>query len=175
MALVARRRVTERDVIRRLGFLEVRGMARIARRGHDLKSAVGLVLVACVAIYRSVCPGQGKAVIVLLNILDRHLPPAHAVALLAIRTELTFVNIGVAVLTVRADVAEHGLGMALRARDVLVKAAQWITSLIMIEFWNGADRLPAVRGVTVLAGNIKIAVWTISSRRALVCPASQRT
>lgn len=85
MALVAGSGVSEGHVIGCLGLLEVRRMARITGCGHDLKPAVGRILVTGIAIDCGVRAGQGKAIVVLLNVLDRDLPPAHAVALLAIR------------------------------------------------------------------------------------------
>ena len=98
MALFASCGVAERDVIWSRGFFEVRRMARIAHRGHDLKLAVSRVLVAGIAINCSVRPCQGEAIIVLLNFLNRDCPSAHAVALLAICAQLAFMNVGVAVL-----------------------------------------------------------------------------
>jgi hypothetical protein len=174
VALFAGSRVSEGDVIRGRGLLEVRFMAGKARRGHGLELAVGRVLVAGIAIDGRVSAGQGEAIIVLLNLLDRHAPSAHAVALLAICTEFALMNVGVAVLAAGARVAEYRLHVALCARHVLVKAAQRVTGLVVIKFGKGADRLPAIRCVTVLAGNIQIAVWAMSSRGALVRPARKR-
>jgi hypothetical protein len=79
-------------------LLEVRLVAGKACGGHGLELAVGRVLVAGIAICRSVSAGQGEAVIVLLNFFNRHSPSAHAVALLTIGTQLAFMNVGVAVL-----------------------------------------------------------------------------
>jgi len=154
VALFAGGRIPERDVIRSPGALEVRLMARVAHRRHDLKLAVGGILVAGIAIHRCVRPGKGEAIIVLLNVLDCHLPTANRVALLTIRAQLPLVKVGMAVLATRAHVAEHWLHMALCACDVFVHATQRITSLIVIEFRNSSDGLPAIRGVTILAGNV---------------------
>jgi hypothetical protein len=109
---------------------------------------------ARIAIHRGVRAGQRKAVIVLLNFLDGDCPSAHTVALLAIRAQLAFMNIGMAVLAAGPHIAEYRFHVALRARHILVEAAQWVTSLVVIEFWNSADRTPPIRGVAVLAGNI---------------------
>ena len=165
VALIASCRVPEDDVIRRGRALEVRLVARIAHRGHDLKFAVGRVLVAGIAIDGGVSAGQWEAIVVLLNFLNRYCPSAHAVALLAIRTELAFMNIGVAVLAARTHIAEHRLHVALRASHVLVKAAQRVMGAVVIKFGNGADRLPALRSVTVLAGNVQIAMRAMTYRR----------
>ncbi len=58
-----------------------------------------------------------KAVVVLLDLLDRDLPSTHGVALFAIGPELTLVDIRVAILTALSDVRENGLRVALDARD----------------------------------------------------------
>ena len=174
VALFASGRVSECDVIRRRGVLEVRLMARIAHCGHDLKLAVSRVLVAGIAIHRSVRPRQREPIIVLLNLLDRYAPSANAVALLAVCAQLAFMNIGVAVLAASAHVAEHRFHMALSAGHILVQAAQRVTGLVVIEFRNGANWLPALSGMAVLAGNIQIAVWAMGFGRALVRPAHER-
>ena len=98
VALVASRRVSEGDVVRGHRLLEFRLVAGKACCGHGLELAVGRVLVAGIAIYRSVSAGQGEAIIVLLNFLNRYSPSAHGVALLAIGAQLPLMNIGVAVL-----------------------------------------------------------------------------
>jgi len=61
--------------------------------------------------------------------------------------------------------------MALRTSHILVKSAQRVTGLVVIEFRNGADRLPALRGVTVLTGNVQIAMWAMRTGGALARPA----
>lgn len=84
MALFTSRRQAERDMVWRRRLCEVRLVAGITRRGHGLKLAVGGVFVAGIAIDGGVSAGQREPVIVLLNLLHRYAPPAHAVALLAI-------------------------------------------------------------------------------------------
>ena len=174
VALFASRRVSQGDVVRGLRLLVVRLVAGKARRGHGLEFAVGRVLMAGIAIYCSVSAGQGETIIVLLNFLNGNSPSAHGVALLTICAQLALVNIGVAVLAACAHVAEHRLHMALRTRHILVQTPQRITGLVVIEFRDGADRLPALRGVTVLTGNVQIAMWAMGTSGALVRPARKR-
>jgi hypothetical protein len=174
VALFAGRRVSEGDVVRGLRLLEVRLMAGKARRGHALELAVGRVLVAGIAIHRSVSAGQGETIIMLLNFLDGYSPSAHAVALLTIGAQLALMNIGVAVLAACAHVAEHRLHVALRAPHILVKTAQRVVSMVVIEFRNSPDRPPALRGVTVLTGNVQTAMWAMRSGGALARPARKR-
>ena len=167
VALVASRRVSQCDVVRCLSLLELALMAGIAHRGHDLEFAVGGVLVAGIAVDGSVSAGQGETVIVLLNFLNRNAPSADRVALLAIRPQLAFMNVCMAVLATGPHVAEHRLHVALNTSHILVHTAQRIMGLVVIELGNSADWLPALRGVTVLARNVQIAVRATSARGAL--------
>jgi hypothetical protein len=108
-----------------------------------------------------VCSGQRETVVVLLNLLDRNLPAAHRMALLAIRSQLPLVNVRVAVLASLSNVSEHWLHVALHARHGLMHPAQRILGLIVIEFRNCADRLPSRRRVTVLTWHVQISVRTV--------------
>ena len=170
VALFASCRETSRDVVRGRGLLELRLVAGEARRGHRLELAVGRVLVAGIAIHRGVRARQRETVVVLLNLLDRNLPSADGVALLAIRTQLTLVNVGVTVLAALPDVGKHRLDVALRARHILVQAPQRVASLVVIELGDGADRLPALGSVAILTWNIQIAVRTARAGMALRLP-----
>lgn len=98
VATVTRGREFGGDVIRICRACVLCRVAGIALGRHRLELAVGHTLVAGVAIHRSMGPGQREPVVVLLNLLDRDLPPAHGMALLAVGPQLTPVNIGVAVL-----------------------------------------------------------------------------
>ena len=167
VAAVAGGRELGGDVIRVGGRVEIRRVAGIALGRHRLKLAVGSALVAGIAIDGRMSARQRKAVVVLLDLLDRHLPAAHGVALLAVRSQLTLVNIGMAVLAAVSDVGEHWFDVALNAGHRLVHAAQRIARLIVIEFRNRADRPPSVGRVAVLTGDIQIAVRTVSARRSL--------
>lgn len=90
--------------------------------------------------------------------LQGHIPPDHAVTLLAIRPELPPMNIGVAVGTLRAYVAEYRLDMALDAIDLRMHAPQRVTGRIVVEFGNGANRFPARLCVAILAWDSQGAV-----------------
>lgn len=79
-------------------------------------------------------------------------------ALFTIGSELALVNIGVAVRAACPYIGEHRLGMALRAGHALVHSAQREFRLGMIEFRDCPNRLPAFHRMTVLAGDIQIAV-----------------
>jgi hypothetical protein len=79
-------------------------MAGVARRRHDLEFAVRPALVAGVAIHGSMGSRQRKSVVMLLHVLNRNLPSPNCVALLAVRTQLALVNIGVAILAPFPDI-----------------------------------------------------------------------
>ena len=103
-----------------------------------------------------------------LYLLHRYLPSLDRVALFASGTKLTLVNIGMAVGTLRAHVAEHQLRVARHARHFLVHAAQGIFRLVVIKLGHAADRLPSTKRVAVLAWNIQRPVWTSRSLAPLV-------
>ena len=161
VALFASRSKLCCDMVRVGCTLEVRGVAGIAIGRHRLKLAGGRAFVAGIAVHRRMCPGQRKAIVMLLHLLDRNRPSPHCVALLTIRAELPLVNIGVAILATLPHIVEHQLDVALSASHRLVHTAQGIPSLIVIELRNGADRTPGVCRVTVLTGSVEIAVRTV--------------
>ena len=144
-------------------------MTRSALRRKPLELAAGCTLVAVIALRHRVRADQRKAVVVVLDGLDVHRPSLHAVALFAACTELAAVNISVAVGTLAADIAENHLGMALSAGNAFVHAAQRVACLVVIEFGNRTNGLPATYGVTVLTGDCQVAVRTrgVLGRRAL--------
>jgi hypothetical protein len=110
---------------------------------------------------------------VLLHIFNSDGPSADGVALLAIRAQLTLVNIGVAVLAALTDVRENHLHVTLDASDAAVHTAQRIARLVVIELRNCADRLPAICRVAVLARDGKTAVWTTRAFGGLRTSASR--
>jgi len=175
MAVVAGRREPGCHVVRIRGALKVGGVARIAFSRHRLKPAVCSALVARIAIHSRVRAGQGKAVVMLLHLLDRDLPPANRVALFTVGSKLPLVNIGMAVLAALANTAEHRFHMTLGARHRLMHAAEGISGLIVIEFRNGAYRFPPARCVTVLTGDVQISVRTVRASRRLRPHISRRS
>ena len=85
MTVLASGRELRFDVARVGGRREVLQMARVACRRHDLELAVGAVLVAGIAVDRSVGTRQREAVVVLLNVFSSDRPSADGMALFAIR------------------------------------------------------------------------------------------
>jgi len=140
---------------------EIRLMAGIASCGHGLELAIGHALVARVAVYRRVRPGQREPVVVLLDLLDRYPPSPDRVALLAVCSQLPLVNVRVAILASLSDAGKNRLHVALNAGHGLVHAAQRVLCSIVIEFRYGTDGLPSRCRVAVLTRDVQIAVWTV--------------
>ena len=115
MARVAGERKLAGDVIRIGRVFVVGRMARITVRRHGLKLAVGCTLVAGIAGDGCMRANEREAVVMLLNLLDRNLPASNRVALFAVGSQLTPMDIGVAILTALTDVGEYRLHVALRA------------------------------------------------------------
>jgi len=103
------------------------------------------------ALERGMRAEQREAILMGLDFLCVQIPSVHRMALLALCAKLAPVNVGVAVGAFHANVLEIQAGMALRARNSRVHSAKGIPGLIVIKFWDAADRLPAGRSVAVFA------------------------
>lgn len=120
----------------------------------------GRALVASLALHGCVSAKERKPVLVFLNRAQADLPSAHGVALRAIGSEFSAMNVRVTIGAILPDLGEHGFYMALRAGDLLMHAAQWIAGFIVIELGDCTDGPPARVGVAVRAGNRQWAVRT---------------
>ncbi len=131
--------------------LEVLLMAVVAgcRESHELPNSSALV--ARGAFQRRVRADERKAVLMIFDIIDRHLPALDRVAVLAVGAELAHVNVSVTVSAVRTDIGKYQRCVAFRAAYLLMHSTQRILGLVVIEFGQRPDRLPACIGVTVLA------------------------
>lgn len=96
---------------------------------------------------------ERKPIFVRADRLHLDVPAEHGVTLLAIGAELPPMNISVAIRTLRAYIAEYRFGVAIDASHLGVHAAQRIAGLVVIKFRNRPDRLPARKGVAILAGD----------------------
>lgn len=75
-------------------------------------------------------------------------------ALCAVRSQLPLVDVGVAILAVLSDIGEDWPDVTFGARDRGVHTPEGILGLVVIEFRDGADRPPGIRGVAVLARDV---------------------
>jgi len=142
MALLAAGWKTAADVAG-LGGLKVLRVTRIALCRESLELTHRRARVARGTIQGRMRTHQGKAILVLVDLLHRDLPSLYGVALIASRAKLTLVDIGVAVGAFLAHVCEHRLGVALRATDPLVHAAQRKAGLVVVKLRNIAYWLPS--------------------------------
>ena len=108
-----------------------------------LELAYGSALMTGIAIHRRVCADQREAIEVLVDLLHGNMPAPHRVALLAIGAHLALVDVRVAVCALRTHIRKDHLGVALRAGNSLMQAAQRVLGGVVIEFGDRADRLPA--------------------------------
>jgi len=127
----------------RPGIDEISLMARVARGREALELSDRRVLMAGIAIQGRMRTDQREAVDVLIDLLNRDIPTFYRVALLAICPHLPLVNVGVAIRALRSHIGKDQLGVALRATDALVHAAQGVLRGVVIKFGNGPERLPS--------------------------------
>ena len=72
-----------------------------------------------------------------------------------------------AILAALTNAGKYRFDMTFGTGDRLVHSAQRILRLVVIEFRNGANRLPRIRRVAVLAGDIQVSVRTVRAARSL--------
>jgi len=118
--------------------------------------------VAIFALHGGVSTQQREAILVIFHCLDGDVPALNGVALCAVRAHFPLVDVVVTILTILADVGEHGLHMALCASHLLVHGSKRVLSLIVVEFRNWADRLPTSSRVAILTGYSEGTVRTSS-------------
>jgi len=143
------------------GRFEIGCVTGVALRRHRLEPAGCSAFMTGVTIHAGMGAGQRKAIVMLLHLAHVNPPSANGMALLTVGSELAPVNVGVAVLAVLSNAGKYRLDVTLGARDGFMHAAQRIFRLVVIEFWNGADRLPRVCRVAVLARYVQISVRTV--------------
>ena len=148
VTVLAGSREAKPDVVDHRGQI-VLLMAGVAGRRQSDELAGGGVLVAVFALRQLVRAHQWETVLVILNGLQRDLPPLHGVATGAIGAELAAMNIGVAIRALRADVLEDQASVALNAIHFLVHAAEGVPGQIVVELGIGPYGLPACVCVTV--------------------------
>ena len=80
-------------------------------------------------------------------------PPLQDVALGAIRSKLSQMNIGMAIGAIPADIGEDQLRVTLRARELFVSAPKGKFRLIVAEFRIAANGTPTGSGMAIFAWN----------------------
>jgi hypothetical protein len=122
MALLAPGWKTAADVAG-FGALKVFRVTGIALRRESHELPHGRARVARATIQGCMCAQQGKAILMLVDLLHRNLPSLYGVALVAGCSKLPLVNIGMTIGAFLAYVCEDRLGVALSTTDPLVHSA----------------------------------------------------
>ena len=162
MAGFASRRELRAHVIGIRSLLEIRQVAGGTGRGKTLELADGGTLVAVLALHGSMSAEKWETILVIVDLLYGNLPALNRVTLRAIRSHFSLVDIGVTILAILPYVGEYRLGVATRARHLLMQAPQRILGLVVVEFRDGTDRTPSGGGMAIFAGNRQRSVRTSS-------------
>lgn len=155
MALQAIRREPLCPVVGRLRFSKIIHVTAhtLGRQALPIERTDRAYLVTGIAIDRSVRPNQRKAVLVLVDVVDGHLPSGVAMTEIALRGVFAPMYVGVAVLALIANLRENKIGVAVLTTHALVHPPERETSLAVIELKNVAKWLPTLRSVAILAGD----------------------
>ena len=111
-------------MIRRPGCLKRLHMAANACGGESLsiESTDCPHFVTGVAIHPGMRTNQGKTILMLVDVVHRHLPAVDPMAEVALRPVLAPMDVGVAILTLPADIGENAIHVTLLARNVLMES-----------------------------------------------------
>lgn len=123
VTVVALDRQVCRLVVRDLGVQIIVHVARGTLRAETHELPGRRALMTGIAFHGLVGSHQGKAILVLLDGSQRNAPPAYGVARFAFAAELPPMDVGVAVCTLRADLTEDELYVAVPATDRQVHSA----------------------------------------------------
>lgn len=105
---------------------EVFLVAAVAGSRKACELARGCIFVTVFALQKRVRTNQRKAILMVANLLERNLPTLDAMAALTIGAKLAAVNIRVAIGTLRSNLFEDKIGVALCAGHLGMHAAQRI-------------------------------------------------
>lgn len=120
---------------------------------------------AGIARNRGVGAQQRETIEVIAHVGHRNTPAADRVAILAGRTHLASVDVGVTIGAHFPDFGKDRVGMTLAALHALMHSAQReLRVRVVIELWLGADRFPAQRGMAAFARQLQGAVWILAAR-----------
>ena len=146
-----------------LGLFEILGMAAVTFGGKP--EAVELPhrshLVAGKAIHYGVSANQRKTILVLVDVVNRHLPAVGVMAQFALGSVFSAMQVGVAILALVGRICEIQVGMAVAASHGRMPSAQWKAGPRMIELNLVLDDFPISSSVAVNARHVQHAVRTL--------------
>jgi len=145
-------------VIRIRGVLPIFEMAGLASIGEAVEDACSGLLVAIVALDGRVSAEEWETILVVTHLLDGDVPSLHRMALCAVRSHLSPMDVRMAIGAILANVGKDGLDVAGHTFYLLVHASERISSLVVVKFGNRANGAPSGGRVTVFAGNIQRAM-----------------
>jgi hypothetical protein len=137
----------------------------LGRKAEAVELPYGTHFVAGIAVHYRVSADKWKAILMLVDAMDRNLPAVAVVAQLAFRTILAPMQIGVTVLALVGSIGEFEIGMAVAACHSCVASAKRKAGARMVKLDLALDHLPIRGGVTGGARHIELSVWTLSSRK----------
>ena len=143
VAVLALRRKSCRNVVRRSGLLERFLMTGVALNRQPLELPHSRALVTVGAVQSRVTSYQREPVVMLFGALVKDAPALHCMTLFTARAHLPAMNVGMAIGTVGPHVCEDRLGVTLGTGHSLVLAAQRILGCVVIEFRNRPNGLPS--------------------------------
>lgn len=155
MALLTVRGKAARLVVRRLRTqksVRVTGNA-VSRQAGEYATAS--TFVASITFQRGVRTEKRKSILMLADGIQRYRPSIYVMALIASRSHLTAMNVGVALGAFAAHIRENQVDVALSARHLAMHSAQWVARRVVVEGWNPANRLPTGGRMAVLTLELK--------------------
>jgi len=173
VALLAGRGESGGSVVRDRRLNVRLGMASDALCRKACKLAGRRALMAGIAGHRGVRTHQRKTVLMVADRLERDLPSQNGVALLALRSKLPAVNIGVAVRAFGADLRKDQAYMALRAGNLLMKSAKGVGGLVVVKLRNAAEGLPSREGMAVFTRDVQCAMGAARRTPLAALPSGQ--
>jgi hypothetical protein len=174
MALQAIRGETLCLMVRRFGLSKIVQVATHALGGQSLaiKRSYRADPVTGITVHCRVRPDQREPVLVLIDVVDRYLPPRVTMAQVTLRAIFSPVNVGVAVLALIAGLGKYQVAMAILTTYAFVHPAQGKSRLAVIELKNRAKWLPTLGGMAIFAGYFQRPVGTLlwPRLRLWLCP-----
>jgi len=156
-------------MIRDLGCIEVFRVAAVAIGGQPeaIELPNSSYLVAGIAVHHGVRADQGKAILMLIDVMNRDLPPIGVMAELTFGSVLASMKVGVAVLTLVGRIGKFEIGMAVTACHSGVAPTKGKASLPVIKLDLSLNYLP-IRGC--VAGNTRHVEFAVRTLRTCERP-----
>lgn len=140
-----------------IGFSKCAQVAAHAFGGESetVELTDGANFVAGVAIDGGMGADQRKAILMLVDVVNGDLPAIGVVTEFTFGAVLAAMEIRMAILTLHRSVTKNEILVAIRALHFCVPSMQRESRAGMVEFQLGAQRLPFLRGVTLLARDLQ--------------------